>query len=134
MKFKDFNAVQVRIARPTDQFDKIIQFYEHGLGLQRVAEFTGHAGYTGVVYGLPHLSYQLEFTSHEEGSPCPALTADNLIVFYIPNGEELKSVAERLQQMGHGEVEPENVYWKEKGITIEDPDGWRVVLMNTEGI
>lgn len=36
--------------------------------------------------------------------------------------------------MGYGEVEPENEYWKEKGKTIEDPDGWRVVLMNTKGI
>jgi hypothetical protein len=27
-------------------------------------------------------------------------------------------------------VEPENSYWKEKGITVEDPDGWRIVLMN----
>lgn len=37
-------------------------------------------------------------------------------------------------QMGYPEVEPENLYWTEKGITIEDPDGWRLILMNTEGI
>ncbi len=36
--------------------------------------------------------------------------------------------------MGYPEVEPENLYWKEKGVTIEDPDGWRIVLMNTEGV
>ncbi|MEB2589993.1 VOC family protein, partial [Bacillus cereus] len=23
-----------------------------------------------------------------------------------------------------------NPYWIEKGTTIEDPDGWRIVLMN----
>jgi len=36
--------------------------------------------------------------------------------------------------MGYPEVAPENPYWMQKGITIEDPDGWRLVLMNTEGI
>lgn len=34
--------------------------------------------------------------------------------------------------MGYDEVEPENPYWKDKGITIEDPDGWRIVLMKIE--
>lgn len=34
--------------------------------------------------------------------------------------------------MGYDEVESENPYWKEKGITIEDPDGWRIVLMYIE--
>ncbi|TKD71603.1 VOC family protein [Pseudalkalibacillus hwajinpoensis] len=134
MNFKDFTAIQIRIARPTDQLEEIVRFYEYGLGLKRVAEFSGHVGYTGVVYGLPNLQYQLEFTTHEQGSPCPAPTTDNLLVFYISNKEELEKVVARLQQMGHGEVEPENVYWKERGVTIEDPDGWRVVLMNTEGI
>lgn len=36
--------------------------------------------------------------------------------------------------MGYAEVEPENPYWQEKGVTIADPDGWRIVLMNTNGI
>ncbi len=134
MEFQEFNAVQVRIARPTDRLKQIVHFYENGLRLKRVAEFSGHEGYTGVVYGLPHVRYQLEFTSHEEGSPGQAPTTDNLLVFYIPSKEELQKVAERLHRMGYKEVEPENVYWKERGVTIEDPDGWRVVLMNTEGI
>jgi hypothetical protein len=36
--------------------------------------------------------------------------------------------------LGYAAVAPENPYWNERGITIEDPDGWRVVLMNTPGI
>ncbi|KGX88741.1 hypothetical protein N781_09490 [Pontibacillus halophilus JSM 076056 = DSM 19796] len=134
MKFNQFNASQIRIARPTNQLDRIVKFYEEGLGLERMGEFQGHSGYDGIIYGLPTLSYQLEFTSHEEGSPCPAPTKDNLLVFYIADREELLAVSERLVNMGYRAVEPENVYWKEKGITIEDPDGWRIVLMNTEGI
>jgi hypothetical protein len=33
--------------------------------------------------------------------------------------------------MGYDEVEPENPYWKNAGVTIEDPDGWRIVLQNS---
>lgn len=85
MKFTHFTAVQVRIARPTDKFDEVIRFYEQGLGLQRITEFEGHRGYTGVIIGIPDASYHLEFTKHVDGSPCPAPTKDNLLVFYIPN-------------------------------------------------
>jgi hypothetical protein len=36
--------------------------------------------------------------------------------------------------MGYQDVEPENLYLKNAGVTIEDPDGWRIVLPNTNGI
>ncbi|MFD2042958.1 VOC family protein [Ornithinibacillus salinisoli] len=134
MDFHDFTAAQIRIARPTDKFDEVIDFYEKGVGLPRVGDFQGHRGYTGVIFGLPDHSYQLEITKHVTGSPCPAPTKDNLLVFYIPNKQEVDTVANRLLDMGYQEVEAENPYWQEKGITIEDPDGWRIVLMNTSGI
>ncbi|WP_217585821.1 VOC family protein [Lentibacillus saliphilus] len=134
MKFPDFSAVQVRVARPTDQLNEVVKFYEQGFGLKRLAEFSGHDGYDGVILGIPDVQYHLEFTQHIEGSPCPAPTTDNLLVFYMPDGNKVDKIADRLRRMGYGEVEPENGYWKEKGKTIEDPDGWRIVLMNTEGI
>ncbi|MDQ0207631.1 VOC family protein [Alkalicoccobacillus murimartini] len=128
------NASQIRVARPTDQLDRVIDFYERGLELKRIGEFQGHAGYDGVMYGLPDTSYHLEFTQHMDGSPCPAPTKDNLLVFYVRDQVEIRDVAARLHKMGYPEVKPENPYWEEQGITIEDPDGWRVVLMNTEGL
>ncbi|MBO1582826.1 MULTISPECIES: VOC family protein [Bacillus] len=126
------NWVQLRIARPTDKFEEVIVFYEEGLGLKRIGEFHNHEGYDGVMFGLPDAEYHLEFTRHVDGSPCPAPTKDNLLVFYMTQRAEIEKVANRLHTMGHHEVEPENPYWKEKGITIEDPDGWRIVLMHKE--
>ncbi|PFD92534.1 hypothetical protein COE15_27020 [Bacillus cereus] len=127
------NWVQFRFARPTDKFEEVINFYETGLGLKRIGEFENHEGYDGVMFGLPHEEYHLEFTRHVNGSPCPAPTKDNLLVFYMPNKDEIEKITNRLNKMNYHEVEPENPYWKEKGTTIEDPDGWRVVLMNTDG-
>jgi catechol 2,3-dioxygenase-like lactoylglutathione lyase family enzyme len=130
----DLPAVQVRMARPTDRLDEVVRFYHDGLGLPVIGRFDGHAGYDGVMLGLPGYDYHLEFTSHADGSPCPAPTQDNLLVFYIPDRQALDRLARRLEHMGYPSVAPENPYWEERGITIEDPDGWRVVLMNTPGL
>ncbi|MDP5276571.1 VOC family protein [Chengkuizengella axinellae] len=128
------NFVQFRIARPTDKFEEIIEFYEDGLGLKRIGGFQNHERYDGVMFGLPNVEYHLEFTRHIDGSPCPAPTKDNLLVFYIPDKNEIIEIKNKLNSMGYGEVEPENPYWKDSGVTIEDPDRWRIVLMNTQGL
>jgi catechol 2,3-dioxygenase-like lactoylglutathione lyase family enzyme len=127
-------VAEVRLARPTDRLDEVVRFYCEGLGLKQIGSFEGHAGYSGVMLGLPGRDYHLEFTHHEAGSPCPAPTRDNLLVFYIPDLDAIGQLAARLAGLGHSPVEPENPYWKDKGVTFEDPDGWRVVLMNTSGI
>lgn len=128
------HVAQFRIARPTDQIEQIERFYCEGLGLKKLGGFKGHRGYTGIMIGLPDASYHLEFTEHIDGSPCPAPTEDNLLVFYMPDVEQIQAVKSRIASMGYPEVPPENPYWEEKGVTIADPDGWRIVLMNTEGI
>jgi catechol 2,3-dioxygenase-like lactoylglutathione lyase family enzyme len=127
-------AVQIRVARPTDRLPEVVRFYSEGLGLPVIGSFSGHAGYDGVMIGLPGHPYHLEFTHHEHGSPCPAPSLDNLLVFYIPERAAIAAIAQRLVALGHPEVEPENPYWREHGKTFADPDGWRIVLMNTEGI
>lgn len=83
--------------------------------------------------GLPGHGYHLEFTTHEPGSPCPAPTRDNLLVLSIPDRAARDAAVARLGALGYHPVPPENPYWARDGVTIEDPDGWRVVLMSTRG-
>ncbi len=135
IEFPQFQAAQIRIARRTGQLKEIIRFYEEGLGLKRVGSFSGHEGYSGVMFGLPHTQYHLEFTEETGASqPAPVPHGDSLLVFYIQDQQEVIRISTTLKQMGYEEKAPENPYWEEKGVTIEDPDGWRVVLMNTSGI
>lgn len=122
------NFKQVRVARPTSQLARVIQFYHEGLGLAIVGSFQNHAGYSGVMLGLPGHKYHLEFTQHVEGNPCLAPTKDNLLVFYLDDKTNLDETTARLQELGYFPVPPENPYWQQKGLTFEDPDGWRVVL------
>jgi catechol 2,3-dioxygenase-like lactoylglutathione lyase family enzyme len=125
---------QVRIARPTDRLAEVVSFYRDALGLEQIASFEGHAGYEGVMLALPGRRDHLEFTHHQSGSPCPAPTKDSLLVFYVADEGAIRQMAARLERHGHEEVEPENPYWAEGGLTFEDPDGWRVVLMHAAGI
>jgi catechol 2,3-dioxygenase-like lactoylglutathione lyase family enzyme len=120
-------ASRVRVARPTDQLERVTEFYRDGIGLEVIGDFQG-TQYDGVILGMPDIHYQLEFTQHRDGSPCPAPTEDNLLVFYIAEWATIEKIASRLQSMGYHPVPPENSYWEEDGITIPDPDGWRVVL------
>jgi catechol 2,3-dioxygenase-like lactoylglutathione lyase family enzyme len=118
---------QVRFARPTDRLAEVLRFYEDGLGLPRIDSFEGHAGYSGVMLGLPGEAYHLEFTEHEDGSPCPAPTRDNLLVLSLTDPDAIAAIDGRLRTLGYEPVEPENPYWAED-LVYEDPDGWGVVL------
>ena len=123
-------VAQVRVARPTDRLAAVEKFYSTDLGLPVLYRFENHAGYDGVMLGLPGTDYHLEFTTHIDGSPCPAPTLDNLLVLYFHNDAQMYDVVERLAAAGHEPVEAENPYWAGAGaLTFEDPDGWRVVLV-----
>ncbi len=130
----ELGVAQVRVARPTDRLVEVTRFYTEGLGLLRLGGFEGHEGYDGVFIGLPGVGYHLEFTTHAAGSPCPAPSEDNLLVLYIPERSRIDAIARRLEAMGYPPVPPENPFWRDGGVTIADPDGWRVVLMNSRGL
>ena len=122
--------VGVRVARPTDRLEAVVAFYRDGLGLPVIDSFEGYAGYSGVMLGLPGARYHLEFTHHKAGSDCPAPSKDNLLVLYLSERTAMERLVERLGAMGYPPVPPENPYWSaERSVTIEDPDGWRVVLV-----
>jgi catechol 2,3-dioxygenase-like lactoylglutathione lyase family enzyme len=128
-------AAQVRIARPTDQLDAIVAFYRDALGLRELGRFAGHAGYDGVLIGLPGREYHLEFTTHAAGSPGRAPSDDNLLVLYVGDDAGRDVVAAGLRAAGHEPVAAANPYWEAAGaLTFADPDGWRVVLVPSAGV
>jgi catechol 2,3-dioxygenase-like lactoylglutathione lyase family enzyme len=127
MSAAEWPLAAVRFARPTDQLEDVLRFYEEGLGLRRIDSFDDHAGYSGVMLGLPGEDVHLELTTHEESSPGPAPTRDNLLVLYMTDRGAIAEIDARMRSLGHTPVEPENPYWA-GDLTFEDPDGWRVVL------
>jgi hypothetical protein len=57
-----FPIAQIRFARPTPDINRLLRFYQEGLLLDIIGEFRDHAGYNGVMLGLPDASVHLEFT------------------------------------------------------------------------
>ena len=125
-------AAHLRIARPTDRLDEVVQFYQSVLGFSELGRFVGHNGIDGVMLGHPGLGYHLEFThthGHHVGN---APTPDNLLVFYIADQTRWRSVIDHIECHGVSAVESFNPYWDRLGKTFEDPDGYRIVIQNAE--
>jgi hypothetical protein len=123
-------VAQVRVARPTDRLADVEKFYAEDLGLPVLYRFHDHDGYDGLMLGLPGGAYHLEFTSRHGGSAPPAPTPENLLVLYFRGDADMCSVVERLGAAGHQPVLAENPFWGSVGgLTFEDPDGFRVVLV-----
>lgn len=126
----NLQAIQFRIARPTNNLEQLKTFYTEALGLKLLGSFEGHAGYDGIMLGMPDKRCHLEFTQYQTKTDLPTPTKENLMVFYFDTSEAYQSANNKIQQMGIKPVEPENPYWKDKSETYEDPDGWRVILFN----
>ncbi len=120
----------LRVARPSDDLEAVVQFYRDGLGFEVLGQFKGHDGFDGVMLGHRGAGYHLEFTRKKGHKAGRAPTQDNLLVFYLPDEAEWKRAVGRLTRQGHKPVKSFNPYWDRKGKTFEDPDGYRVVLQN----
>jgi catechol 2,3-dioxygenase-like lactoylglutathione lyase family enzyme len=120
----------MRVARPTDRLEEVVRFYTQGVGLTILGSFEGHEGFDGVMVGVPGAQYHLEFTCKQGHRAGRAPTADNLLVFYLPEPEAWRSAIARMSNAGYEPISSFNPYWDRQGLTYEDPDGYRVVLQN----
>jgi len=118
-------AMQLRVARHTARLHEVVGFYRDGIGLTQIGGFRGHDGYDGVFLAVPGTGAHLELTAGG-GHGAPAPHPESLLVFYLGDEATVQAVAARL---GVGHVPPANPYWAEHGLTFEDPDGFRAVLV-----
>ena len=117
--------MQLRIARHTQCLDELVVFYRDGIGLSEIGGFRNHDGYDGVFLAVPGTGAHLELTAGgDHGTPSPH--PESLLVLYLGDPEAVETVAARL---GVDPIAPANPYWAEHGVTFEDPDGFRVVLV-----
>jgi catechol 2,3-dioxygenase-like lactoylglutathione lyase family enzyme len=117
--------MQVRIARHTNRLAEVVGFYRDGLGLPEIGRFAGHDGYEGVFLALLGTGAHLELTSGA-GHDTPIAHPETLLVLYLGTRE---AVAETCARVGTEPVEATNPYWRRHGVTLADPDGFRVVLV-----
>jgi catechol 2,3-dioxygenase-like lactoylglutathione lyase family enzyme len=118
--------VQVRVARPTRDLQRAAAFYRL-LELPVIASFEDHAGYSGVVFGLPDASRQLELVFHDGAAPAP--TAEDQLVLYLGSAQNVAGAAQRFRAAGFEPQAAANPYWQRDGaVCFVDPDGYWLIL------
>lgn len=121
----------LRVVRPTDDLAAIRKFYVDALQLTVIYAFEGHDGFDGLIVGIPGADHHLAFTRKHGFSAGHAPTAENLLVFYLPDRAEWETTTRRMRDHGFHPVQPHNPYWRSQGETFEDADGYRIVLQNS---
>jgi GNAT superfamily N-acetyltransferase/catechol 2,3-dioxygenase-like lactoylglutathione lyase family enzyme len=118
-------TMQLRVARHTERLDEVVRFYRDGIGLSETGSFSDHDGYDGVFLAIPGTLAHLELTAGgAHGAPAPH--PESLLVLYLGDDAAVRRVTARI---GVEPVTAANPYWVEHGVTLEDPDGFRVVLV-----
>jgi catechol 2,3-dioxygenase-like lactoylglutathione lyase family enzyme len=119
----------IRIARPSRDLERAGRFWTSGLGLEVLYESGSRAegGHALLMLGWPGAAWHLELVGDPEGETPPAPSEEDLLVLYL--GEAIhEDVVERLVRAGGARVVARNPYWEQWGVTIVDPDGYRLVL------
>lgn len=121
-----------RIVRPTDNPDALLPFYRDGLGMTVLDSFQDHDGFDAIIMGRENVPYHFAFTRTDKHQAGKAPTKENLLVFYLPDHAEWENAVERMKATGFVPVSAFNPYWDKKGVTFEDPDGYRIVLQQAD--
>jgi catechol 2,3-dioxygenase-like lactoylglutathione lyase family enzyme len=121
-------APHLRVARPTARLEELVRMYTEGLGLELLGSFEGHAGFDGAMLGRPGAGWHLELTREAGAAPPGEPDPDALLVLYLPERAEWAAACARAEAAGFVHVASHNPYWDERGRTLADPDGGRVVL------
>ncbi|MGA3488711.1 VOC family protein [Micromonosporaceae bacterium DT55] len=120
-------TASIRLARPSRNLAATERFYVQGLGLEvlyRTAAVDGEHDLT--MLGWREASWHLELVGGPDFPVEPTPTAEDLLVLYLAEPIDNALVA-RLEQAGGRRV-PQGAYWDRWGVTVEDPDGYRLVL------
>lgn len=100
-----------------------------GLGLEVLFRAAGPAegGHALLMVGWPGAGWHLELVGDPEDATPAAPTEEDLLVLYL-DGPVDDDVVARLIDAGGTRVAARNPYWDRWGVTIADPDGYRLVL------
>lgn len=84
-------------------------------------------GHALLMLGWPQAAWYLELVADPVGSMPLSPTDEDLLVLYLDGPVDHQAV-NALVDAGGERVTARNTYWDRWGITISDPDGYRLVL------
>ncbi|MGH3314253.1 MAG: VOC family protein [Streptomyces sp.] len=124
----------IRIARPSRDLAAAERFWTQGLGLDvlfrkesAAAEAGPGAGYALLMVGWRYAGWHLELARDPHHPVLPGPGEEDLLVIYL-DGPVPDDLLARLERHGGRCVPARNPYWDTWGVTVRDPDGYRLVL------
>lgn len=123
--------MNLRVARHTDNLEKIKRFYIDVLGFQLLGSFENHANYDGIFIGNPDSDWHFEFTKSTEKAN-HFFDEDDLLVLYPETDSAYKNLLDNILKKNIPMIASKNPYWNDpevsRGKMILDPDGFRIVI------
>jgi glyoxalase family protein len=119
----------IRIARPTRSLKAAERFWCEGVGLEVLWRTGTEAvgGHSLLMVGAVGAPWHLELVEDPDTLDAHPPSAEDLLVIYRGHPIDQTEIQQLL--LAGGKVVPaRNPYWDEYGITIADPDGYRLVL------
>ncbi|MFB9994963.1 VOC family protein [Deinococcus oregonensis] len=125
-------ATHIRLARPSLNLRATEHFYTAGLNLSVLYRHDSVGEEASLLMlGLRGAAWHLELTHLATRSVLPTPTEDDLLVLYLGRPVE-PSVIQHFTECGGTHVPALNPYWDTYGVTIQDPDGYCLVLCRQE--
>ncbi|WP_327682728.1 VOC family protein [Kitasatospora sp. NBC_00458] len=123
------STTHVRIARPSGDLAAAERFYVDALGLTVLWRTTERVSgeHDLLMVGPAGGGWHFELTHDPENPLEPTPTVDDLFVVYLGAPVD-PALLDRLRAAGGTRVPAHNPYWDEFGVTVADPDGYRLVL------
>ncbi|MGC0314076.1 VOC family protein [Kitasatospora acidiphila] len=123
------STMTIRVARPSRDLAAAERFYVDGLGLGVLWRTTERVSgeHDLLMVGPAGGAWHFELTHDPENPLDPTPTMDDLFVVYLGTPVDEKLI-ERLLVAGGTRVPAHNPYWDRYGVTVADPDGYRLVL------
>ncbi|MFW0735840.1 VOC family protein [Flavobacterium sp. T12S277] len=117
----------LRVARHTDNIEKMVDFYVNVLGFELLGSFQNHKNYGGVFLGMLGLDWHFEFTQSKTKAN-HTFDEDDVIVLYPKSIIDYNELVDRVERNNISILTATNPFWNENGKMFLDPDGYRIVL------
>lgn len=125
--------MKLRVARHTDDLEKIKTFYIDVLGFELLGSFENHDNYDGIFIGRPNLDWHFEFTKSDKKANHFS-DEDDSIVLYPETISDYNKLISNLIKYDILTIVSSNPYWNENGKMFLDPDGFRIIISNLKAI
>ncbi|MBF4464477.1 VOC family protein [Flavobacterium sp. LC2016-12] len=123
----------LRVARHTNDLERIENFYVDILGFERLGGFQNHNNYDGVFIGKSGLDWHFEFTQSDSKAK-HTFDEEDVIVLYPKTISDYNELKNKLVRNNISTIAAINPFWNENGKMFQDPDGYRIVISPLKAI